>query len=354
MKVYNFNPGPSTLPFEVLEEASKGVLNYKNSGLSILEISHRSEEMLQILSESKQLVRQLLSIPPEFEILYLTGGASSQFFMWAMNLTTTDETVGFLDTGIWAAKAIKEAKKICKVEVLASSKDTVYSKIPKEYTIPEGLKFLHYTSNNTIYGTQFHALPKTDTTLVSDMSSDIFSKEIDWSKHGLVYAGAQKNIGPSGVTLVIVRKDLCLEKEELPSMLQYNTHIKADSLFNTPPVFPMFVSYLNLKRLASRGGMKAVKKKNEEKANTLYSEIERNSLFKANVVKEDRSQMNVCFVMKNSSLEEKFTTFAKRRGCLNLKGHRTVGGFRASIYNGMNIDGVEYLVSVMREFEKRH
>ncbi|PPK84343.1 phosphoserine aminotransferase [Neolewinella xylanilytica] len=352
MKKINFSAGPAILPASVLEEAADAVRDLNNSGLSILEISHRSKAFSQVLLETESLVRELMGVGEEYAVLFLSGGASTQFFYTAMNLLNPEETAGFLDTGAWSAKAIKETKLFGKVNVLASSKESNYDHIPRSYTIPEGLKYLHVTSNNTIFGTQIHEWPETSTPLVADMSSDIFSRRIPLEKFGIIYAGAQKNLGPAGVTLVIVKKDLLGTVERaLPSMLDYRVHIKGASTYNTPPVYPIYVMMLTLRWIKEQGGLEAMEKHNEKKAKLLYDEIDRNPKFKGTVSdKESRSLMNVTFVCTDEADTERFQKEATEAGCDGVKGHRSVGGFRASIYNSMPYEGVETLVNVMKDF----
>ena len=356
MKKYNFFAGPAILPQQVLREASEAALDYNGMGLSILEISHRSKEIVSVFEEARQLIYKLLAIDREkYDVLFLTGGASSQFFMVPMNILSPHETAGYVDTGSWSTKAIKEAKLYGNVEVLASSKDKNFSYIPKGYAIPSHLKYLHLTSNNTIFGTQYQEWPETEVPLIADMSSDIFSKRIPVDRFDLIYAGAQKNLGPAGVTLVIIKRDIIGKVDrELTSMLNYKTHVVKDSMFNTPPVFPAFVSMLTLRWLDRNGGIEAMEKRNEEKASLLYNEIDRNSLFYGTTAKEDRSLMNVCFLMHNNELESTFLEMCTEAGCVGVKGHRSVGGFRASIYNAMEKEGVETLVSVMQNFEEQY
>lgn len=357
MKKYNFFAGPAILPQSVLKQASEAALSFGDMGLSILEISHRSKEFVAVLEEARALAKELLGFGDEYETLFLQGGASSQFFMTAMNLLNEDETACYVDTGNWSAKAIKEVKHFGKVNVLASSKDENYTYIPKGYEIPADAKYLHLTSNNTIFGTQYHAFPKTNVPIVCDMSSDIFSRVIDPNQFDMIYAGAQKNMGPAGTTLVIIKKDLLGKvKREIPTMLDYNTHIKKDSSFNTPPVFPIYVSLLTMRWIKEQGGVAAVELVNEEKAAILYDEIDRNPLFKGTAAKEDRSLMNVTFVMTegNEGLEAEFLKICADAGCMGVKGYRTVGGFRASIYNAMSKEGIEVLVGLMKDFAEKH
>lgn len=352
MKIHNFSAGPGILAASVLEEAARAVENYENEGLSILEMSHRSKSLVAMLDESRQLVKDLLGLSEDYEVLYLTGGASSQFFMVPMNLLNEQETAAYVDTGTWSTKAIKEVTNFGKVAVVGSSEDKNFSYIPKGWEVPQGAKYVHITSNNTIFGTRYAEFPKVDTTLVCDMSSDIFSREFDASQFGLIYAGAQKNMGPAGTTLVIVRKDILGTVERnIPTMLDYRVHIKKESSFNTPPVYPIFVCLLTLRWLQANGGIKAMEKRNKEKADLLYAEIDRNPYFEGTAAKEDRSIMNVAFVAKDKAYEGAFLAYCDANGISGLKGHRSVGGFRASIYNAMPLESVQYLVELMQHFK---
>ncbi len=355
MKKHNFSAGPAILPASVMQEAAQAAVDLNGMGLSILEISHRSAEFTAILEEAVQSVKDLLKLSDEYTVLFLSGGASSQFFMTAMNLLNPEDRAGYVDTGSWSAKAIKEAKNFGQVEVLASSKADNYGYIPKGYSIPSDLKYLHLTSNNTIFGTQYHEWPDTDVPFICDMSSDIFSRPVDISRYGIIYAGAQKNMGPAGTTLVVVRKDLLGKvNRTLPSMLDYRIHIDKGSTFNTPPVFPIYVSMLTLRWVKENGGLEGMQKHNEAKAKILYDEIDRNPLFKGNVAKkEDRSLMNATFILEDSSLEADFLANCKAAGCVGVKGHRSVGGFRASIYNAMSKESIQVLVDLMQEFAKK-
>ncbi len=355
IKKHNFSAGPAILPQAVIREAAQAVADFNESGLSILEISHRGAAFVAVMEEATQLVKELLALTDDYEVLFLTGGASSQFYMSAMNLLDDGETACYIDTGTWSSKAIKEADLFGRIEVIASSKDRNYAYIPKTYQIPDAARYLHFTSNNTIYGTQYQALPKTDIPLVCDMSSDIFSRSVDVSRYGLIYAGAQKNLGPAGTTLVIVRKDMLRPmKRNLPTMLKYETHIVKKSAFNTPPAYPIYVCMLTLRWLKALGGLDAIELQNEKKATLLYDEIDRNALFTGAAQREDRSLMNATFVMKPGyeSLAEAFLERATAAGCVGLKGHRSVGGFRASIYNAMPYESVACLVEVMKDFEE--
>lgn len=355
MKKYNFSAGPAVLPREVIEKAASSVLDYNGSGFSILEVSHRSKDVVADMDKAIALVKELFGLGEEWEVLFLQGGASSQFFQVPMNLLNEDETAGYINTGAWSKKAIKDAKAYGKVNVLASSEDNNHNYIPKNYEIPSDLKYLHITTNNTIFGTQFHTMPETNVPLVADMSSDIFSRPIDATKYDLIYAGAQKNMGPAGVTLVIVRKSaLGTVSRYMPAMLDYRTHIENVSMYNTPPVFAMYVSMLTLEWVKANGGLAAMAAKNEAKAKILYDELDRNSLFTGHAAKEDRSLMNVTFRVKSDELEAKFLDICKKEGLDGLKGHRSVGGFRASIYNALEAEGIQKLADLMRTFEEEN
>ncbi|MCL6524495.1 MAG: 3-phosphoserine/phosphohydroxythreonine transaminase [Thermoflavifilum sp.] len=355
MQVHNFNAGPSMLPNEVLYKASKALIDFDGLGMSILEISHRSEAFLQIMANARSLVRELMQLDDDFEVLFLHGGASTQFMQVPFNLLDEHETAGYIDTGVWASRAIHEAKLFGKVEIVASSADRQYSYIPKSFTIPEGIKYLHITTNNTIYGTQWHQIPEVNVPLVADMSSDIFSRQLDFNRFSLIYAGAQKNMGPAGVTLVVVRKSILGKvSRKIPTILDYLVHIQHESIYNTPPVFAVYISMLTLSWLKEQGGIAAIEKRNEQKAALLYKEIDENPLFRGTAAPEDRSKMNVCFVMNDPSLEKEFLEFCKKEDIVGIKGHRLVGGFRASIYNAMPLESVQYLVESMRYFARKH
>lgn len=351
---HNFGAGPCILPQEVFKQAARAVVDFKD-GLSILEMSHRSPEFEAVMDEATKLIKELLNVPSGYSVLFLQGGASMQFAMVPMNLLPEGKSAAYLETGVWANKAIKEVKYFGKADVVASSKDANFSYIPKDYTIPEDSAYFHCTSNNTIYGTELFNFPDTKIPVVCDMSSDIMSRVIDVSKFDLIYAGAQKNIGPAGVTVVIV-KDEILGKSgrDIPSMLDYQVHIEGGSMYNTPPVFAIYTAMLNLNWLKSKGGVAEIEKENIAKAQALYTEIDRNTLFKGTCAVEDRSRMNICFVMENPELEKPFAKFADDRGFEGLKGHRSVGGFRASIYNALPITSVHALVDLMQEFEELH
>jgi len=352
---HNFGAGPCILPHEVFKQASQAVLSFNETELSILEISHRTTEFEAVVTETERLVKELLNVPDDYSIIFLQGGASLQFCMVPMNLLGSGQTASYLDSGIWASKAIKEAKIIGNVNVVASSKDSNYTFVPKGYTIPEDSAYFHVTSNNTIYGTQLQQFPKSPVPLVSDMSSDIFSRSINVSDFGLIYAGAQKNIGPAGVTLVIVKNDILGKVDrKIPSMLDYKIHIEGGSMYNTPPVFSIYVSMLNLSWLKSKGGVEEIEKENIAKARALYEEIDRNPLFKGTCAVEDRSKTNVCFVMENTELEKPFLKLAEEKGIIGIKGHRNVGGFRASMYNALPITSVHVLIDAMQEFAEKN
>jgi phosphoserine aminotransferase len=352
---YNFGAGPCILPQEVFKQAAQAVLEFDHTGLSILEISHRTPEFEAVVIETERLVRTLLNVPDGYSVIFLQGGASLQFSMVPMNLLGDGKKAAYTDTGVWANKAIKEGKLFGEIDVIASSKDANYIFIPKDYEIPKDAAYFHCTSNNTIYGTEMHQFPKSPVPVVCDMSSDIFSREINVADFGLIYAGAQKNMGPAGVTLVIV-KDEILGKidRKIPSMLDYKIHIDGESMYNTPPVFSIYVSMLNLKWLKAKGGVAAIAQENLAKSRALYAEIDRNPLFKGTCAVEDRSNMNICFVMENPELEKDFLKFAEDRDIIGIKGHRSVGGFRASMYNALPISSVHFLVDTMQEFAEKH
>lgn len=350
---HNFGAGPCILPQEVFKQAAQAVLDFKD-GLSILEISHRTPEFEAVVAEAVKLVKELLNVPEGYSVLFLQGGASLQFAMVPMNLLSEGQTASYLETGVWANKAIKEVKNFGTANIVASSKDSNFTFVPKDYAIPEDSAYFHCTSNNTIYGTEMFALPETNVPIVCDMSSDIMSRVVDISKYDLIYAGAQKNIGPAGSTVVII-KDEILGKttNKIPSMLDYKQHIDGGSMYNTPPVFAIYVAMLNLRWLKSKGGVAEIEKENIAKANALYKEIDRNPLFKGTCAVEDRSRMNVCFVMENPELEKPFLKYVEDNGVEGLKGHRSVGGFRASLYNALPITSVHALVELMQDFEEK-
>ena len=352
MKKYNFNAGPSVLPDVALENAAKAIIDFNGTGLSILSISHRTKEFEAVLAEAKSLFRELLNIPDNYQIYFVGGGASTQFFHIPANFLA--KKAGYVNTGVWTKKAIKEAKLYGEVEIVASSEDKNFSYVPKGYEIPTDLDYLYICSNNTIYGTEIKEDIDSPVPLIADMSSDILSRPVDVSKYAVIYGGAQKNLAPAGVTFVIVRDDM-LDKvaRQLPTMMNVKTHVENDSMFNTPPVFPIYVMNETLKWLKSIGGVEEIYRRNVAKAELLYNEIDRNSLFRPTTAKEDRSLMNICFVMSegNEELAPEFMEFAKARGMVGIKGHRLVGGFRASCYNALPKESVEALVACMQEFE---
>ncbi|MFM7024148.1 MAG: 3-phosphoserine/phosphohydroxythreonine transaminase [Flavobacteriales bacterium] len=353
--VHNFSAGPCILPKEVMQKAAEAVINYNDSGLSIIEMSHRSKDFEAVMDKSHALVRELLNVPENYDVCFLQGGASLQFTMVPQNLFPVGGKVGYVNTGVWGTKALKEAQLFGETIEVASSKDKNFSYIPKGYNIPKDIAYLHLTSNNTIYGTQFKSFPETTIPLVCDMSSDIMSKPIDVSKFDLIYAGAQKNIGPAGVVVVISKKGIFGKSSRtIPTMLDYRTHIDNGSMFNTPPCFSIYTSMLTMEWIKNLGGLTAMAKINEAKAKVLYDEIDSNPLFTGTSAIEDRSLMNVTFVMKNPDLEPEFAKLAKERNLSGIGGHRSVGGFRASIYNAMPIESVQALVDAMRDMAKKH
>ena len=355
MKKHNFFAGPAILPESVKQKASEAAIDYNGMGLSLMEISHRSDEVVEIMNRAESNVKKLMGAGDDYAVLFLTGGASSQFYMTAMNLADKTDNVGYVDTGTWSAKAIKEANILSSATIVASSKDSNYNYIPKGYDVPVGLKYLHLTGNNTVFGTQTKVWVDCDCPIVCDMSSDIFSRDLPLEKFGLIYAGAQKNVGLAGTTLVIVRKDLLGKLErQIPTMLDYNTHIAKSSAFNTPPVFSIYVTMLNLDWIIDSGGVAAMEKRNSAKADLLYNEIDSNPLFKGTVAQEDRSPMNATFLLTNEDLNEQFLKACADNGIMGIKGHRSVGGFRASMYNAMELESVELLVSLMKDMAQKH
>ncbi len=353
MKKHNFSAGPCILPQEVFEKSAEAILDFNGIGLSLLEISHRSKDFVAVMDEARAIVKRLMNLGDEYEVLYLGGGASLQFLMVPFNLMKSENgKAAYLDTGTWAASAIKEAKIVGNVDVVASSKEDNYSFIPKNYTVSSDNNYFHCTSNNTIYGTQMTTFPEVDTLLVCDMSSDIFSREIDFSKFDLIYAGAQKNMGPAGVTLVVVKKEILGKTgRNIPSYLDYSQHISKESMYNTPPVFPVYASLLTLQHLEKNGGIAAAEARNIAKAQLLYDEIDRNPLFDTFCVKEDRSLMNVSFKLLDESKKEVFDNAWKAAGISGLNGHRSLGGYRASLYNALPIESVQVLVDVMKNLQ---
>ncbi|MGM9552076.1 MAG: 3-phosphoserine/phosphohydroxythreonine transaminase [Clostridia bacterium] len=356
-RVYNFSAGPSQLPLSVLEEAQKDLVNYKGTGMSVMEMSHRSKDYEAIIYGAEELIRSIMNIPESYEVLFLQGGASTQFAMVPLNLFK-NKKADFVITGQWAKKAAQEAGKFGVANVVASSADKTFSYIPKldKSAFSPDADYFHITHNNTIYGTKWNTLPEVgDIPLVADISSDIMSEELDVTKFGVLYAGAQKNVGPAGLTIAIVRKDLIGNELDIcPTMLSYKTHADARSMYNTPPCFSIYISKLVFEWVQSMGGIKELEKVNRAKAAVLYDFLDSSSLFKGTVVKEDRSIMNVPFVTGNEELDKKFVAEAKEAGFVNLKGHRTVGGMRASIYNAMPMEGVKALVDFMAKFEQNN
>lgn len=352
MKKHNFSAGPCILPQEVMEKAAQAVVELDNSGLSLIEISHRSPAFIDIMDRATSLVLELLDLKDKgYTAMFLQGGASTQFIATAYNLL--ENKAGYCNTGTWSTKALKEAKLVGEAIEVSSSKDANFNYIPKGFDIPSDLDYLHITTNNTIFGTQYKALPKTNTTLVADSSSDIFSRELDFSKFGLLYAGAQKNMGPAGTTLVVVREDILGKvSHQIPSMLDYKIHADKGSMFNTPPVFAVYTSMLNLEWLKNKGGIAAIEKENEAKAALMYSEIDRNPLFDGFAAKEDRSTMNATFTLNTPELKDTFEAMAKEAGLNGINGHRSVGGYRASMYNALPIASVQALVDVMKTLEQ--
>ena len=354
MKKHNFSAGPCILPQSVMQKASEAIINFNNLNLSLIEISHRSKDFVDVMENARSLSLELLGLQGKgYKALFLQGGASLEFLMVAFNLL--EKKSAYLNTGTWSSKAIQEAKLFGDLVEVATSKDSNFNYIPKGYTIPSDVDYFHCTSNNTIFGTQINDFQKTDVVNVCDMSSDIFSRQMDFSQFDLIYAGAQKNMGPAGTTLVIVKEDILGKvSRTIPSMLDYQVHIAKDSMFNTPAVFPVYVSMLTLEWLKELGGISAIEKINNKKAALLYSEIDRNSLFKGFVSqKEDRSKMNATFNLTDTSLEDQFNTLWTDAGINGLKGHRSVGGYRASMYNALPLESVQVLVDVMKELERK-
>jgi phosphoserine aminotransferase len=352
MRKHNFGAGPGILPEIALKKSIDAILDFNGIGMGVMEISHRSKDFEAVLQKAKSLVKELLGVPDTHEVLFLQGGASTQFAMVAMNYL--DKKAAYLDQGAWSNKAIKEAKLFGEVNVLASSKDKNYSYQPKGYTIPNDCDYLHICSNETIHGTQVKAFPSSPIPVICDMSSDIFSRPVDVSTFDMIYAGAQKNMGPSGVTLVIIKKDTIGKvNRTMPTMMNYKTHLDNDSLYNTPPVFPILVCMHVLQWLKDLGGIPAMQKINQQKFDLFYGEVDRNPLFVGTAAAEDRSPMNACFLLNNAALDEEFLSLTKAAGIAGIKGHRSVGGFRASMYNALPLESVKVLVQVMSDFAKQ-
>ncbi len=356
-RVFNFSPGPATLPYDVLQKAGREVVNFQETGIGLIEISHRSKEFMAVADETEASLRELMQIPDNYKVLFLQGGASSQFFMIPMNLLGKGKKATYLNTGTWSKKAIKEAQLFGEIEVAFSSEKDSFNRVPKqnEYIVGEDSEYLYYVSNNTIYGTEFADLPKTDKMLISDMSSDILSRPVDVSKFGIIFAGAQKNLGPAGVTIVIIREDL-LERTptNTPTMLSYKTHADKGSMFNTPPCFSIYVVGEVLKWLKQQGGVEAIEKINRIKAGLLYAAIDGSDYYRGHAEKESRSLMNITFNLPTPELEAKFIAEATAIGLNGLKGHRSIGGCRASIYNAFPVEGVVKLVEFMKDFEAKN
>jgi phosphoserine aminotransferase len=353
--IHNFNAGPSILPAEVIKQASEAVINFNNSGLSILEIGHRTQLFEDVMSEARSLVKELMQLDDSHEVLFLHGGASTQFMQVPYNLLDEDKTGAYVDTGIWGTKAIKEAKLFGKVDVVATSADKNYTYIPKDFTVNKDNTYLHVTSNNTVEGTQWQSFPDYGVPLVVDMSSDIFSRQLNFNQFDLIYAGAQKNMGPAGVNLLVVNKNILGKtKRAVPTILDYRNHIKEGSMLNTPPVFAVLVSMLTLRWLKNMGGIDAIEKLNNEKAEEFYSTLDSLPLFKGTVAKEDRSKMNCVFVMEDKQLESSFLQRCKEENLYGVKGHRSVGGFRVSLYNALPLSSVKVLTDVMKDFATKH
>lgn len=355
MKKYNFGAGPSILPQEVMKATAEACVEWQGLGLSLMEISHRTKEFQAVIDEAQALFKELLNIPEGYSVLFVGGGASLEFCMVPYNLL--EKKAAYLNTGVWAKKAMKEAKLFGEVVEVASSADAGYTFIPKDYTVPADADYFHITTNNTIYGTELHEDLDSPVTLVADMSSDIFSRPVDVSKYGLIYGGAQKNLSMAGVTFVIVKDELLGHvSRQIPTMLDYRTHVEKGSMFNTPPVVPIFCALQTLRWIKAQGGVAEMERRAKARAELLYGEIDRNRLFRGTAVPEDRSLMNICFVMADEykELEADFLKFATERGMSGIKGHRSVGGFRASCYNAMPLEGVQALVQCMKDFEAQH
>jgi phosphoserine aminotransferase len=358
LQVHNFNAGPSILPREVFEEASRAILNFNDSGLSILEIGHRTPMFQAVMDEAIALVKELMQLDSDHEVLFLHGGASTQFMQVPMNLLDNQELAAYTDTDVWGTKAIKEARLFGHVEVVCSSKDRNYTYLPKDFHVPATAKYLHITSNNTIYGTQWqdmNAFRKWNVPLVVDMSSDIMSRQLDFNSFDLIYAGAQKNLGAAGVNLVVVNKNMLGKTtRQIPTMMDYRNHIANGSMLNTPPVFAVFVCMLTLRWLKSKGGVAALEKENEAKAKLFYETLDSLPLFRGTVAKEDRSRMNAVFVMDDAEKEKAFMDLCKAEGMYGVKGHRSVGGFRVSMYNALPLSSVQLLTELMKSFAARY
>lgn len=355
--IHNFNAGPSILPREVFEEASQAIMNFNNTGLSVLELGHRTKVFQQVIEEASALMKELMQLDSDHEVLFLHGGASTQFLQVPMNLLNTEDIAAYTDTGVWASKAIKEAKLFGHVEVVCSSKEDGYRHLPKDFLVPRTARYLHMTTNNTIYGTQWQDMTpfyEAGVPLVADMSSDILSRPMDFNKFDIIYAGAQKNAGAAGVTIVVVNKNILGKVDrQIPTMLDYRNHIANGSMLNTPPVFAIYVSLLTLRWLKAYGGVKAIESANNSKAGLLYNTIDSYPVFRGTVATADRSKMNVCFVMDDPALEKEFAETCQNEGMVGIKGHRSAGGFRVSLYNALPIDSVEAITDLMKDFAQR-
>lgn len=352
--IHNFNAGPSFLPQSVLQQASEAVINFNNSGLSILEIGHRTPLFESVMEEARSLIRELMQLDNDHEVLFLHGGATTQFMQVPMNLLPKEGTASYADTGVWSTKAIKEARLYGNVNIVCSSKEKNYNYIPKDFVVANESTYFHITTNNTIYGTQWQKIPEVSMPLIADMSSDILSRNLDFNSFDLIFAGAQKNMGAAGATLVVVNKQILGKlNRAISPIMDYQNHIQAKSMLNTPPVFAVYVSMLTLRWLKENGGVEAMEKLNAQKSALLYEAIDNSKIFKGTVVKEDRSKMNVCFVMEDAEKEKAFLDFAKQNNIYGIKGHRSVGGFRASLYNALPLSSVQFLVDRMKEFESR-
>ena len=355
MKMYNYNSGPAVLPQEVLQQASEAVINFSGLGLSILEIGHRTEWFVNVLEEAKASIKELMQLDDSYEVLYLHGGATTQFMQVPMNLLNEDETASYCDNGIWGSKAIKEAKLFGNVHVACSSKDRNHTYIPRELSVPQTSKYLHYTTNNTVEGTQWQFIPEANVPLIADMSSDIFSRETPFSKYDLIYAGAQKNAGAAGVTIVVIKKDILGKvTRTIPSILNYQNHIEAKSLLNTPPVFAIYVSLLTLRWIKKEGGLSEMERRTNERADLFYETLDTLNIFEGKVDKRDRSLMNATFLTKTEEQEKLFLDECKQNGMVGIKGHRSVGGLRVSMYNAMPLSSVQVLCDLMKDFDKKH
>lgn len=353
--VHNFNAGPGILPREVFQQASEAVINFNNSGLSILEIGHRTDLFEEVLHEAQSLVKELMNLNGDREVLFLHGGATTQFMQVPMNLLPEGGTAAYIDNGIWGSKAIKEAKLFGNVAVVASSADKNHTYLPRQFSVPKDAMYLHYTTNNTVEGTQWHTIPDTTVPLVADMSSDILSRQMDFNRFSLIYAGAQKNIGIAGVNIVVINKNILGKANRaIPSMLDYRAHIENGSMLNTPPVFAIFVSMLTLRWLKKMGGVGALEQLNNRKAGLFYDTLDSLPIFKGPVAKEDRSTMNAVFVMNDKALEKPFSDLCKQENLYGITGHRSVGGFRASFYNALPLSSVQVLAGVMKQFAWQH